>query len=168
VGFLSLVLTCRSVKRTQVRQSRWTVSSSSDFLPPGVEHTDRRSTQGVAPNRSLRRGLSSSSLWSGSSFRLSGNNNFANNNNSILAETSRQVTIQTALYIGSYVLVLIPYFVLVVSRWVVDGVKENRQYYFFWVVLVKLSISSSGIWNFLIYCRPRLVPFVSRIQTIPD
>jgi hypothetical protein len=153
VGLFSLVLTCRSVKRTQIRQSRWTVSSSFDFLPNGVENTDPRSSQ--APNGSLRRGLSMSTLWS-SSFRLSGIYNAANNNNSILAETTRQVAIQTALYIGSYVLVLIPYFVLVLSRLALDITKENRQFYFFWVFLVKLSISSSGIWNFLIYCRPRL------------
>jgi hypothetical protein len=157
VGFFSLVTTCRSVKRTQIRQSRWTVSSSSDLLPIGVENTDPRSSTQSAPNKSLRRGLSSSSLWS-SSFRLSGiNSNVANNNNLILSETTRQVSIQTTLYIVSYFLVLIPYFVLVLSRWVLDGVQENRQYYFFLTSVVRFSTPSTGIWNFLVYCRPRLL-----------
>jgi hypothetical protein len=57
------------VKRVQVRQSRWTVSSSCNFSPQGAENLDPFSTP--APNRCLRCGLSSSSLWS-SSFCLSG------------------------------------------------------------------------------------------------
>jgi hypothetical protein len=74
-----------------------------------------------------------------------------------MAETTRQVCIQTMLYIASYILTLTSYIVTQISVLALDGVQENRRYYFFWASLVKITLPSTGIWNFLIYCRPRLI-----------
>jgi hypothetical protein len=49
------------------------------------------------------------------------------------------------------------YIVTQFSALALDGVEENRRYCFFWMALVKVTLPSTGIWDFLIYRRPRLI-----------
>jgi hypothetical protein len=168
VVIVSSILTCRAVKRTQLRQSRWNFSSSM-LIPPtasadqSTELQPNNTSPNNAPNRSFRRSMSLQMMNWTSSMRLSGINNNQNGGEvSNMAETTRQVRIQTILYIASYATSAIPFSVMQLSTLFLDGVEENRTYYFFWVVLLKLTLSTTGTWNFLIYCRPRMISLRKR------
>jgi hypothetical protein len=158
----STLLTCQAVRKTQMRQNRWNFSSSSMVLPGDMHSTDQdleaTTTIGTTTNNnnnhSLReRGMHQSLAWTRSMRMLRTNSATA----TVMMETTRQVYIQSILYILSYFAASIPYIVIQFSTLFLDGVKENRRYYFTWTVLFKIFLPSTGIWNFLIYCRPRMV-----------
>jgi hypothetical protein len=158
----STILTCQAVRKTQMRQNRWNFSSSSLVLPENVHSVDQDLESTTANNNnSLRgRGLHQSLAWTRSMRMLMlRTNSVTNNNNNIafMMETTRQVYIQSFLYIASYFAASIPYILIQISTLFLDGVQANRRYYFSWTVLVKIFLPSTGIWNFLIYCRPRVM-----------
>jgi hypothetical protein len=72
------------------------------------------------------------------------------------ARNTRQALIQAVLYICSFAVTYLAYGVMSFASLFYDGVQANRRLYFFWVVLVKLTLPSAGIWNVCIFARPRL------------
>ena len=70
---------------------------------------------------------------------------------------TREAFKQTSLYIASFFITYSAFGVTAFATMTLDPTEENRTFYFFWAVLVKLFVPSSGIWNFYIYTRPRVV-----------
>ena len=82
----------------------------------------------------------------------------SNANRRMLAdETTRQTFIQCTLFIVGFFVTYIFIAIVEFGALALDDTKENRTFYFVGVCLVKLSLPTPGIWNFGIYCRPRLV-----------
>ena len=154
VVLISCVMTYRTVKTTRNRQNRWSFSQSnlnvdvrsSAFTPERVTHATRKHSRW-------------GQLWAFVTRRplaVDGRDR-TSVGHAALTETTQQTFIQCMLYITSFFLTYIAIGVVSVGALVFDGVEKNRTFYFFWVSLAKICVPSTGIWNFWIFCRPRLI-----------
>jgi hypothetical protein len=152
---ITSVLTYQTVNETKKRQSRWDFSRSNlsaEVAQSSVFLATRGSTPGDTRKHSRRDQLRS--FVSRSSLDLTQGGRAKVDP---LAETTRQTFIQCTLYVVSFFVTYIAVGATTIGQVFFDGVEEHRTFYFFWVSLTKISIPSSGIWNFWIFCRPRLV-----------
>jgi hypothetical protein len=151
---ITSVLTYQTVNKTNNRQSQWNFSrsnlntevvrSSIYFAERGSMDTPTGDTRKHSRRDRLRSFVSRSSL-------------VGRARADPLAETTRQTFIQCTLYVVSYFVTYVGIGVITIGQVFFDGVEEHRTFYFFWVSLIKILLPSTGIWNFWIFCRPRLV-----------
>ena len=80
-----------------------------------------------------------------------------NNGGWMTDETTRQTFIQCTLFIVGFFVTYIFIAIVEFGALALDDTIENRTFYFVGTCLVKLSLPTPGIWNFCIYCRPRLL-----------
>ena len=154
VVLISCVLTYRTVKNTKIRQDRWSFPRSNLIDLRSAAFTPER----VTPD--TRKHSRRDQLWAFITRRpldLDGRDHTSVGRVEPLTETTQQTFIQCMMYITSFFVTYIAVGVVSVGALVFDGVEENRTFYFFWVSLSKILVPSSGIWNFSIFCRPRLI-----------
>jgi hypothetical protein len=160
---ITSVLTDQTVNKTKNRQSRWdfsrsnlnaqVVRSSVYFAERGSMDTPAGDTRKHSRRDLLWSFVSRSSLDRDGSDPTPGGRATADP----LAETTRQTFIQCTLYVVSFFVTYVAVGVITIGQVFFDAVEEHRTFYFLWVSLIKILVPSSGIWNFWIFCRPRLV-----------
>jgi hypothetical protein len=155
VVLISSVLTYRTVRETRNRQNRWSFSQSN--LSPDVRSSAFTGERGGSDRRNHSR---RDQLWAFISRRpldVEASEPRPVGRVDPLAETTKQTFIQCTLYIISFFVSYIAVGVVTVAGLIYDATEENRTFYFFWVSLIKICVPSTGIWNFWIFFRPRLV-----------